>query len=137
MRFLRGRPAPPADPPVGSRARPVRRIHALLSAALLLLACVAPLSLAAASHVAGAASGTDAGGGDESGNGRRADVVANLFEWNWKSVASECTNVLGPAGYGGVQVAPPQDSLSRSGPGPVHPWWEVYQPVDYNLTSRM
>src|SRR5947209_15490193 len=20
---------------------------------------------------------------------------------------------------------------------PVHPWWEVYQPVDYNLTSRM
>src|SRR5205807_5644580 len=58
-------------------------------------------------------------------------------EWNWKSVASECTNVLGPAGYGGVQVAPPQDSLSRSGPGPVHPWWEVYQPVDYNLTSRM
>jgi alpha-amylase len=32
-----------------------------------------------------------------------------------------------------VQVAPPQDSLSRAG----HPWWEVYQPVDYNLTSRM
>jgi len=19
----------------------------------------------------------------------------------------------------------------------VHPWWEVYQPIDYNLTSRM
>jgi alpha-amylase len=67
----------------------------------------------------------------------RHDVIANLFEWNWPSVASECTNHLGPAGYGGVQVAPPQDSLSRSGPPPVHPWWEVYQPVDYNLTSRM
>jgi alpha-amylase len=65
------------------------------------------------------------------------DVAANLFEWNWASVASECTTVLGPAGYGAVQVAPPQDSLSRSGPAPVHPWWEVYQPVDYNLTSRM
>jgi alpha-amylase len=65
------------------------------------------------------------------------DVVANLFEWNWASVARECTTVLGPAGYGAVQVAPPQDSLSRSGPPPVHPWWEVYQPVDYNLTSRM
>ncbi len=65
------------------------------------------------------------------------DVLANLFEWNWPSVARECTTVLGPAGYGGVQVAPPQDSLARSGPAPVHPWWEVYQPVDYNLTSRM
>jgi alpha-amylase len=65
------------------------------------------------------------------------DVIANLFEWNWRSVRRECRRVLGPAGYGGVQVAPPQDSLSRSGPAPVHPWWEVYQPVDYRLTSRM
>jgi len=61
------------------------------------------------------------------------DVIANLFEWNWPSVASECTNVLGPQGYGAVQVAPPEDSLTRDG----HPWWEVYQPADYNLTSRM
>ena len=59
--------------------------------------------------------------------------------WNWNSVAHECASVLGPAGYGGVQVAPPQDSLSRQASAglPVHPWWEVYQPVDYNLTSRM
>lgn len=61
------------------------------------------------------------------------DVIANLFEWNWASVASECSNVLGPEGYGAVQVAPPEDSLSTSG----HPWWEVYQPATYNLTSRM
>ena len=61
------------------------------------------------------------------------DVIANLFEWNWPSVASECTNVLGPDGYGGVQVAPPEDSLSRDG----HPWWEVYQPGDYDVNSRM
>ena len=71
------------------------------------------------------------------------DVSANLFEWNWPSVANECTTVLGPAGYGGVQVSPPQDSLSRDqqlGDGSdtiLHPWWEVYQPVDYKLTSRM
>ncbi|MEO6703165.1 MAG: alpha-amylase family glycosyl hydrolase, partial [Jatrophihabitantaceae bacterium] len=68
------------------------------------------------------------------------NVVANLFEWNWKSVANECTTVLGPKGYAAVQVAPPQDSLSRTATDstPVlHPWWEVYQPVDYNLTSRM
>jgi alpha-amylase len=70
------------------------------------------------------------------------DVQANLFEWNWNSVANECRNVLGPAGYGGVQVAPPQDSVKRQHLGDgsdtiLHPWWEVYQPVDYNLTSRM
>ncbi|MGI8665575.1 MAG: alpha-amylase [Jatrophihabitans sp.] len=70
------------------------------------------------------------------------DVVVNLFEWNWPSVAAECTSVLGPAGYAAVQVAPPQDSLRRTALGNgsdtvLHPWWEVYQPVDYNLTSRM
>jgi alpha-amylase len=37
------------------------------------------------------------------------DVIANLWMWPWNSVASECTNVLGPAGYGAVQVAPPKD----------------------------
>jgi alpha-amylase len=70
------------------------------------------------------------------------DVSANLFEWNWPSVGHECTTVLGPAGYGSVQVAPPQDSVKRTSLGNgsdtiLHPWWEVYQPVDYNLTSRM
>ncbi|MGN6606641.1 MAG: alpha-amylase [Jatrophihabitans sp.] len=68
------------------------------------------------------------------------DVQANLWEWNWPSIAKECTTVLGPAGYSGVQVAPPADSLSRdytSSDAPIlHPWWEVYQPVDYRLTSR-
>ena len=77
--------------------------------------------------------------GDRQGRG---DVSANLFEWSWPSVATECRTVLGPAGYGSVQVAPPQDSLKRTSLGNgsdtvLHPWWEVYQPVDYNLTSRM
>jgi alpha-amylase len=62
------------------------------------------------------------------------DVIANLFEWNWSSVASECTNVLGPKGYGAVQVAPPQDSIRLSG---THSWWDVYQPVGYDINSRM
>ncbi len=70
------------------------------------------------------------------------DVTANLWEWNWRSVAHECTSVLGPKGYGGVQVAPPQDSVKRQHLGDgsdtvLHPWWEVYQAVDYRLTSRM
>lgn len=68
------------------------------------------------------------------GNPNR-DVIANLFEWNWNSVAEECTTVLGPNGFGGVQVSPPQESASL--PQHDHPWWEVYQPVSYQLTSRL
>jgi alpha-amylase len=69
-------------------------------------------------------------------------VTANLWEWNWPSIGRECADVLGPSGYTGVQVAPPQDSVKRTELGNgsdtvLHPWWEVYQVVDYNLTSRM
>ena len=69
-------------------------------------------------------------------------VTVNLWEWNWNSVAKECTDVLGPAGYDGVQVAPPQNSVKRTALGNgsdtvLHPWWEVYQVVSYDLTSRM
>jgi alpha-amylase len=74
------------------------------------------------------------------GSAAARDVTANLWEWNWPSVARECTDVLGPQGYAGVQVAPPQDSLKRTDPGTegiLHPWWEVYQAIDYQLTSRM
>lgn len=88
--------------------------------------------LAAASAALLSASAVPATPAAASPGGAR-DVIANLFEWNWPSVASECTNVLGPDGYGGVQVAPPEDSLSRDG----HPWWEVYQPGDYDINSRM
>ena len=63
------------------------------------------------------------------------DVIANLFEWNWPSVANECTTVLGPKGYGAVQVAPPEDSIRLA--GTTHSWWDVYQPVGYDLNSRM
>ena len=42
--------------------------------------------------------------------------------------------VLAEAGYTGVQVAPPQNSVKRTELGNgsdtiLHPWWEVYQPV--------
>jgi alpha-amylase len=43
-------------------------------------------------------------------------VIANLFEWNWNSVASECTNFLGPRGYGYVQVSPPQEHVRGQDP---------------------
>jgi alpha-amylase len=118
------------------RRRSIRRLRAVVACVVLVGAGLVSLNLAGSA--AGSPSTASASAGSKAGH----DVVANLFEWNWVSVARECTTVLGPAGYGGVQVAPPQDSLKRTALGNgsdtiLHPWWEVYQPVDYNLTSRM
>src|SRR5690349_19646521 len=58
------------------------------------------------------------------------DVIVTLFEWNWPSVAAECTGFLGPNGYGYVQVSPPQEHVSGQ------QWWVAYQPVSYKVESR-
>ncbi|MEV5612531.1 carbohydrate-binding module family 20 domain-containing protein [Streptomyces sp. NPDC052225] len=63
---------------------------------------------------------------------KNGDVIANLWSWNWKSVAKECTDTLDPAGYGAVQVAPPEESLKQAN----YYWWDVYQPYSYSLNSR-
>ncbi|BCJ39810.1 alpha-amylase [Actinoplanes ianthinogenes] len=101
--------------------RPWRRALAGAGAVVLAAGLSATVTDASAGTVAAAAASS-------------GDVIANLFEWNWPSVAKECTDVLGPNGYGGVQVAPPQDSIKLTG---SHPWWEVYQPAGYQLNSRM
>ncbi|KFG75858.1 alpha-amylase [Streptomyces mutabilis] len=59
------------------------------------------------------------------------DVTAVLFEWNFASVARECTTTLGPAGYGYVQVSPPAEHI-RGGQ-----WWTSYQPVSYRIAGRL
>ncbi|QUC61490.1 alpha-amylase family protein [Streptomyces sp. A2-16] len=59
------------------------------------------------------------------------DVTAVLFEWNFASVAKECTNTLGPAGYGYVQVSPPAEHIQAS------QWWTSYQPVSYRIAGRL
>jgi alpha-amylase len=58
------------------------------------------------------------------------DTIATLFEWNWGSVATECRAFLGPAGYGYVQVSPPQEHVRG------RQWWVAYQPVSYRIESR-
>ncbi|MFJ2032104.1 carbohydrate-binding module family 20 domain-containing protein [Streptosporangium sp. NPDC087985] len=58
--------------------------------------------------------------------------IVKLWSWNWNSVARECTDVLGPAGYGAVQVSPPGDSMSKGG----SVWWDIYQPARYTLASK-
>jgi alpha-amylase len=62
------------------------------------------------------------------------DVIVHLFQWPWASIARECTGVLGPKGFGGVQVSPPQEHVVL--PGRAHPWWQDYQPVSYQIVSR-
>jgi alpha-amylase len=61
-------------------------------------------------------------------------VIVQMFEWPWPAIASECTSVLGPDGYGAVQISPPQEAIVLPSAG--YPWWEAYQPVSYNLNSR-
>ncbi|MFF7317418.1 alpha-amylase family protein [Streptomyces albogriseolus] len=59
------------------------------------------------------------------------DVTAVLFEWNFASVARECTTTLGPAGFGYVQVSPPAEHIQGS------QWWTSYQPVSYKIAGRL
>ncbi|MER8194123.1 carbohydrate-binding module family 20 domain-containing protein [Streptomyces microflavus] len=59
------------------------------------------------------------------------DVTAVLFEWKFASIAKACTDTLGPAGYGYVQVSPPQEHIQGG------QWWTSYQPVSYKIAGRL
>ncbi|USX24534.1 alpha-amylase family glycosyl hydrolase [Oxalobacteraceae bacterium OTU3CINTB1] len=60
------------------------------------------------------------------------DTSVQMFRWKWNDIAKECTNWLGPQGYGAVQVSPPTAAAS------LGTWWDVYQPVNFNsLKSNM
>ncbi|KAL0954519.1 hypothetical protein HGRIS_003486 [Hohenbuehelia grisea] len=58
------------------------------------------------------------------------NVIAQMFEWTWDSVAAECKDFIGPAGYGFVQVSPASEHVD----GPQ--WFTDYQPVSYQITSK-
>ncbi|KUL35291.1 carbohydrate-binding module family 20 domain-containing protein [Actinoplanes awajinensis] len=100
----------------------------------LVLGSVTSLALAAAG-LAGVSLASTANAAVSLNN---SDVTANLWEWNFDSIATACTTQLGPAGYGAVQVAPPQESVTLASTSDgAHPWWEVYQPVSYNISGRL
>lgn len=97
-------------------SRSVRAARALLSAVTLAAAAAAvatpvPQAFAAAP-------------GDK-------DVTAVMFEWRFESVAKACADSLGPAGYGYVQVSPPQEHIQGG------QWWTSYQPVSYKIAGRL
>jgi alpha-amylase len=97
-----------------------RVISAALATALTLVGAVA-LSVTGPT----AATATTPNGQD------RGNVIVNMFQWTWNSIATECTNVLGPAGYAYVQVSPPQEHIQGS------QWWTSYQPVSYKIESKL
>lgn len=58
--------------------------------------------------------------------------MVHLFEWRWADIAAECERFLGPFGFAGVQVSPPNENIIV----PRRPWWERYQPISYKLITR-
>ncbi|WP_181765898.1 alpha-amylase [Streptomyces albidus (ex Kaewkla and Franco 2022)] len=58
-------------------------------------------------------------------------VTATLFERPYTSVGKECTDTLGPAGYGYVEVSPATEHIEGG------QWWTSYQPVSYKIAGRL
>lgn len=58
-------------------------------------------------------------------------VGVQLFQWNWRSVARECTDVLGPAKFAFVLLSPAQEHIAGE------EWWTSYQPVSYQVESKL
>lgn len=108
------------------RTIPRTRVIPVLAGAVAAVTCAALIGVGAARETTNADASTATPGS--------RDVVVHLFQWPWSSIATECTNVLGPKGYGGVQVSPPQEHVVLSGRG--YPWWQDYQPVSYQLVTR-
>ncbi|XP_068620034.1 alpha-amylase 2-like [Battus philenor] len=61
-------------------------------------------------------------------------VNVHLFEWKWNDIANECERFLGPKGYGGIQISPPNENVVLWSYN--RPWWERYQPISYVLVTR-
>jgi alpha-amylase len=116
-------------------SRPSARLASRLgAAALLTLAAAAAPSVRYPARAAGSAARAS-GPGRASLTAAGGDgAIVQMFDWPWTAIASECTNVLGPDGYGAVQISPPQEAVVLASSG--YPWWQAYQPVSYQLGSR-
>lgn len=70
-------------------------------------------------------------------NGQKGAIV-EMFGWPYKDISKEC-EFLGKAGYMGVKIFPPNESIlsySTIENGELNPWWFLYQPVSYKFSSR-
>ncbi|WP_264158688.1 carbohydrate-binding module family 20 domain-containing protein [Cellulomonas iranensis] len=120
-----GAPVPPVAPAPALGGATARRAATDTATVRRLTAAALALVLAAAALVVAAARPAAAGPPDD-----RPGVT--LFQWTWTSIARECTDVLGPAGYGWVQTSPPQEHAVVGGQ-----WWTSYQPVSYRIESKL
>jgi alpha-amylase len=57
-------------------------------------------------------------------------TVLTLFGWRWKDILYEIP-FLTEHGYDAIKISPPQEFVVRNG----SPWWTMYQPVSYFLSS--
>ena len=65
-------------------------------------------------------------------------AIVELFGWPYNDIAEEC-DFLGTAGYMAVKVFPVGEHIltyDTVEDGELNPWWFIYQPVSYRLTSR-
>lgn len=73
--------------------------------------------------------------GDEAPSGKEPEVTPNvgiqLFQYNWNSVAKQCTDVFGPNHFEFVLLSPAQEHIEGE------QWWTSYQPVSYQLESKL
>ena len=113
---------------------PIKKAVALVTSSSLAITAlasgvVAGASVANAAEISSAIAAPALSTGAPVVDGR--DVGAMMFQWTWTSIAKECTRTLGPAGYGYVQISPPQEHIQGTA------WWTSYQPVSYKIESKL
>ncbi|GAB9466339.1 hypothetical protein Gpo141_00003717 [Globisporangium polare] len=72
--------------------------------------------------------------------GGQRGAVVDFFGWPYADIEAECKDFLGKAGYMGVKIPPPQESLFSNQwtfEDQRNPWYITYQPVSYRLYSRL
>lgn len=61
---------------------------------------------------------------------RPPNTILVLFGWKWSDILYEIP-FLAQHGYDAIKISPPQEFVVRAN----RPWWEIYQPVSYNLST--
>ena len=59
-------------------------------------------------------------------------VIVHPFQWSYDSIAKECTEYLGPAGFDAVQISQPAEHINNT-----QSWWAVYQPISFKSFLTM
>ena len=73
----------------------------------------------------------DSASTDDVEPGEATGVGVQLFQLPWTSIADECEQTLGPAGFAWVLTSPPNEHIVGD------EWWTSYQPVSHRIESRL